>query len=115
MLDLCRLIWRMFTDLFRSRATLEAEILVLRQQINVLRRTRHRRPPFISIDRLILERNDLARLVAVVADNRVLDVHGLAHRRQLAVRAWLAVATPDHVIDLLLSIALGISGRALRS
>src|SRR6185312_12840914 len=38
MWDLFRLIWRMFTDLFRSRATLEAEILVLRQQINVLRR-----------------------------------------------------------------------------
>lgn len=54
MLDLCRLIWRMFTDLFRSRVALEAEILVLRQQINVLRRTRPKRPPFISIDRLIL-------------------------------------------------------------
>ena len=54
MLDLCRLIWRMFTDLFRSRVALEAEILVLRQQINVLRRTRPRRLPFISIDRLIL-------------------------------------------------------------
>src|SRR6478609_8621448 len=44
----------MFTDLFRSRVALEAEILVLRQQINVLRRTRPRRPPFISLDRLIL-------------------------------------------------------------
>jgi hypothetical protein len=55
MLDLCRLIWRMFTDLFRSRVVLEAEILILRQQINVLRRTRPKRPPFISIDRLILE------------------------------------------------------------
>jgi hypothetical protein len=54
MLDLFRLIWRMFTDLFRSRVVLEAEILVLRQQNNVLRRTRPRRLPFISIDRLIL-------------------------------------------------------------
>jgi hypothetical protein len=33
----------MAIDLFRSRATLEAEILVLRQQINVLRRTNARR------------------------------------------------------------------------
>ena len=41
-------------DLLRSRVALEAEILVLRQQINVLRRTRPKRPPFISIDRLIL-------------------------------------------------------------
>src|SRR6476620_1276946 len=53
MLDLCRLIWRMFTDLFRSRATLEAEILVLRQQINVLRRGAPRKLAFNLIDRLI--------------------------------------------------------------
>ena len=54
MLDLCRLIFGMVIDLLRSRVALEAEVLVLRQQINVLRRTRSRRPPFISIDRLIL-------------------------------------------------------------
>src|SRR3954453_20675817 len=54
MVDLCRLIFGMVIDLLRSRVALEAEILVLRQQINVLRRTRPRRPPFISIDRLIL-------------------------------------------------------------
>ena len=53
MLDLCRLIWRMFTDLFRSRATLEAKILVLRQQINVLRRGALRKLAFNLIDRLI--------------------------------------------------------------
>ena len=44
----------MVIDLLRSRVALEAEILVLRQQINVLRRARPKRPPFISIDRLIL-------------------------------------------------------------
>ena len=38
MLDLCKLIFGAVIDLLRSRATLEAEILVLRQQINVLRR-----------------------------------------------------------------------------
>ena len=53
MWELCRLIWRMFTDLFRSRATLEAEILVLRQQINVLRRGAPRKLAFNTIDRLI--------------------------------------------------------------
>jgi hypothetical protein len=41
-------------DLLRSRATLEAEIVVLRQQINVLRRANPKRRPFGSIDRLIL-------------------------------------------------------------
>jgi hypothetical protein len=39
MWNLCRLIWWVIGDLFRPRAKLEAEILVLRQQINVLRRT----------------------------------------------------------------------------
>ncbi len=54
MSDLCRLIFRMVVDLFRSRAELEAEILVLRQQINVLRRASSRKLPFSLIDRLIL-------------------------------------------------------------
>ena len=54
MLDLCKLIFGTRTDLLRSRATLEAEILVLRQQINVLRRGNPKRLPFGAIDRLIL-------------------------------------------------------------
>src|SRR6266699_1090118 len=54
MLDLCRLIFRMVVDLFRSRAELEAEILVLRQQINVMQRASPRRAPFSLYDRLIL-------------------------------------------------------------
>ena len=37
MLDLCRLIFGIANDLLRSQVALEAEILVLRQQINVLR------------------------------------------------------------------------------
>jgi L-amino acid N-acyltransferase YncA len=37
MRDLCRLIGWMVVDLIRSRAALQAEIWVLRQQINVLR------------------------------------------------------------------------------
>jgi hypothetical protein len=54
MLDLCRLIFRMIVDLFRSRAVLEAEIPVLRQQINVTQRASPRRAPFSLFDRLIL-------------------------------------------------------------
>src|SRR5262249_34886888 len=38
MSDLCRLMWCGLIGLFRSRAALEAEILVLRHQLNVLRR-----------------------------------------------------------------------------
>ena len=54
MLDLCRLIFGIASDLLRSRVALEAEILVLRQQINVPRRANPKRPRFVSIDRLIL-------------------------------------------------------------
>jgi hypothetical protein len=54
MLDLCRLIVGIVTDLLRSRASLEGELLVLRQQINVLRRTAPKRLFFGAIDRLIL-------------------------------------------------------------
>jgi hypothetical protein len=53
MWDLCRLLWRALVGLFRSRAALEAENLVLRQQVIVLRRTTPRKPVFSSIDRLI--------------------------------------------------------------
>ena len=53
MRDLCRLIGWTVVDLFRSRATLEAEIWALRQQINVLRRTAPTKHAFSAIDRLI--------------------------------------------------------------
>jgi hypothetical protein len=46
-----RLIWWVLVDLFRPRAKLEAEILVLRQQINVLRRTAPKRLLLSSIER----------------------------------------------------------------
>ena len=46
MWDGCRLIWLLLIGLFRSRATLEAENLVLRQQIIVLRRTAPKRLGF---------------------------------------------------------------------
>ena len=54
MLDGCRLIWSLLIGLFRSRTTLEAENLVLRQQIIVLRRTAPKRLGFNVLDRLIL-------------------------------------------------------------
>ena len=53
MSDLCRLIWFALIGLFRSRAALEAEILVLRHQLNVLRRKSPKRLAFGNIDRLV--------------------------------------------------------------
>jgi hypothetical protein len=54
MSDLGRLIWYALIGLFRSRAALEAEILVLRHQLNVLRRSCPKRVALSSIDRLLL-------------------------------------------------------------
>ena len=53
MSGLCRLVWCVLIGLFRSRASLEAEILVLRHQLNVLRRKSPKRPTLSNIDRLI--------------------------------------------------------------
>src|SRR5258706_10660188 len=53
MRDLVRLIVWMVADLFRSRTALEVEIWMLRQQINVLRRTAPKIQTFSAIDRLI--------------------------------------------------------------
>jgi hypothetical protein len=54
MLDLCRIIFWIVVDLIRPRAALEAEILVLRQQIIVLRRGRPSRLSFFTVDKVVL-------------------------------------------------------------
>ncbi|MGH6985084.1 MAG: hypothetical protein ACREEI_12735, partial [Stellaceae bacterium] len=51
--DLCKLIWSALTGLFRSRASLEAEVLALRHQLNVLRRNSPRRLAFSGLDRMV--------------------------------------------------------------
>src|SRR3977135_2027462 len=66
MSDLCRLIWCTLIGLLRSRAALEAEVLVLRHQLNVLRRKSPKRVALKSIDRLLLV--GLYRLVPEVLD-----------------------------------------------
>jgi hypothetical protein len=53
MVDGLVLLGSALTSLFRSRARLEAEILVLQQQINVLRRTSPTRFVFGTFDRLV--------------------------------------------------------------
>jgi transposase InsO family protein len=54
--DLCRLIWRAVVGLFRSRVALQVEILVLRHQLNVLRRKAPKRLAFSAVDRLLFTR-----------------------------------------------------------
>ena len=53
MADIFTLLWSALTSLLRSRVRLEAEILILRQQINVLRRNSPKRFAFRALDRLV--------------------------------------------------------------
>src|SRR5512139_482992 len=53
MTDLFRLMLAFLASLFKSKAQLEAENLVLRQQIGVLRRRMPKRPALTNIDRLL--------------------------------------------------------------
>jgi hypothetical protein len=50
--EVLKLIWCAVIGLFRSRASLEAEILALRHQLTVLRRKAPKRLAFRSFDRL---------------------------------------------------------------
>jgi hypothetical protein len=53
MMDLFKLILGVLTSLFKPRARLEAEILILRQQINVLRRRAPQRRHLNNTDRFL--------------------------------------------------------------
>ena len=53
MKDLFKLVLSVLASLFKSRAKLEAEILILRQQINVLRRRASKRPHLNNTDRFL--------------------------------------------------------------
>jgi hypothetical protein len=70
MRDVCRLICLALIGLFRSRASLQAEILTLRHQLNVLRRKSPQRLTFTSIDRLVFA--GLYRLAPGVLDEACL-------------------------------------------
>jgi hypothetical protein len=53
MRNLCRLIWHALVGRFRSRASLEAENLALRHQLNILRRSSLKKLALSNIDRLV--------------------------------------------------------------
>ena len=73
----------MVADLFRSRTALELEIWMLRQQINVLRRTAPKKQTFSSIDRLIfvcLYRLGVRDALAIVKPETVVKWHRAGFR-----------------------------------
>src|SRR5262245_21163949 len=85
MRNVCRLIWWALVGLLRSRLALEAENLVLRQQINVLRRTRPKRLAFSRTDRLIfvgLSRlfPDVRAALAIIKPDTVIRWHRMGFR-----------------------------------
>jgi len=50
MREIFSLIWLAMVGAFRSRVSLEAEIMILRHQLNVLRRNSRKRPTFGLLD-----------------------------------------------------------------
>src|SRR5262245_14984096 len=97
MTDLCRLLWCALIGLFRSRAALEGEILVLRHQLSVLRRKAPTRLSFSNIDCLVFA--GLYRLDSWGArrsENRQAgDGNPLASRRLPSLRSLRGYDEPE--------------------
>src|SRR6266481_2870418 len=85
MIELCKLIWCGLVGLFRSRASLEIEILTLRHQLNILRRKSPKRPTFGSIDRMVFAglyglAPDVLSVLAIVRPETVIRWHRAGFR-----------------------------------
>ena len=99
MADLLKLFLAVLASLFKSRARLEAENLVLRQQVNVLRRRMPKRPPLANIDRLLfvwLYRwfPSTAGALAIVRPETVIRWHRLGFRAYWRWRSGNRVGRP---------------------
>jgi hypothetical protein len=87
MVDLCRLILWAVVGLFRSRRALQAEILVLRHQLNVLRRRSPERVAVGNIDRLVFA--GLYRLAPEVLDAlKILKPETVIRWHRAGFRTW---------------------------
>ena len=95
--DLCSLIWSVVVGLFRSRAALQAEILVLRHQLNVLRRKSAKRTAFSNLDRLVF--TGLYHLAPAVLDAlKILQPETLIRWHRAGFRACCDIQEcPPHV------------------
>ena len=94
MVQLLRLLCGALIGLFQSSARREAEILVLRQQINVLRRKSPKRPALNNADRLLfvwlsrLVPTTLAALVQTVGRTLAMPVLGGLALNDIVVDRW---------------------------
>src|ERR1700741_2342997 len=85
MTDLFKLILGILASRFKARATLEAENLVLRQQVNVLRRRTPKRPHLNNTDRFLfvwLYRwfPSILEVVAIVRPETIIGWHRAGFR-----------------------------------
>src|SRR5215471_10284875 len=85
--DLFRLILCAVVGLFRSRAALQAEILVLRHQLNVLQRKSPKRVVLSNVDRVVF--TGLYRLAPTVLDAlKILEPETLIRWHRAGFRAY---------------------------
>jgi hypothetical protein len=105
MIDLFKLILGVLTSLFRSRAQLEAEILVLRQQINVLRRRASKRPHLNNTDRFLFVWlcrwfPSVLSAIAIVRPETIIRWHRAGFRAYWRRRSRNRVGRPEVSIEL---------------
>ena len=99
MTDLFKLILGILASLFRSRAKLEARNLVLRQQVNVLRRRTPKRPHLNNTDRFLfvwLYRwfPSVLEVVAIVRPETIIRWHRAGFRAYWRWRSHNRVGRP---------------------
>ena len=99
MTDLFKLILGILASRFKARATLEAENLVLRQQVNVLRRRTPKRPQLNNTDRFLfvwLYRwfSSILEVVAIVRPETVIRWHRAGFRAYWRWRSRNRVGRP---------------------
>ena len=102
-MDLVRLVLCAIAGIFRSKASLEAEILALRRQLNVLRRKSPGRLTFGNLDRLIFAglyhfAPSISKALAVIQPETVIRWH----------RPWI-----PHVLAMEIAISRGPTKGAL--
>ena len=93
--DMLKLIWWAVIGLFRSRASLEAEILTLRHQLNVLRRKSPKRLTFSNFDRLVFAilyrfAPRVVNALAIVEPETVIRWHRAGFRLFLAMEVAMS-------------------------
>src|ERR1035437_9494374 len=99
MKDLFKLILGVLTSIFKSRAKLAAEILILRQQINVLRRRAPKRPYLNNTDRFLfvwLYRwfPSVLGAIAIIRPETIIRRHGAGFRAYWRWRSRNRVGRP---------------------